>query len=1163
MSCISEIFKNSAEFMRLCSAEGARGAVGISDSVKPAMIHSLSLCCKGRAFVITPDEASAARLTQDLSAFGQEAVLLPNRELNFDNIEGASREFEHIRLGALARISGSRAGVAVCSAASACLFTMPPQELKKRTLVITEGSEMGLEELERALVFAGYSRYEQVEGPAQFAVRGGIADVFPPGSVNPVRLEFWGNTVDSMYYFDPVSQRRVSKAKSARLIPCFEVLFDPAEKFAEKIESLAASLRGRQIAAREWLLEDANALRAGGAPAGRDKYLPLAYSSKGVFDYMEPGDLLIVCESAKVKENMRAAGEFWKMQISGALRDYRLCRSLDRFSLDFTELTGEYAERGAVYLDSLARGSFDTPVSVLADMRTQSFGKWSGRVSELEEELRPLLKAGNTVCVMAGTERSARALWQDLENDGIRAVFSPSLPQSFTSGAVNVTTGSAGGGFRIADMRFALFTHSRFSQKPASKKRARMKNAVRSLDELSPGDYVVHAVHGIGVFCGIQALEINKVKKDYIKISYAKGDALYVPVTQLDLVSKYTAPGDGGSVKINRLGGTEWKKTKQRVRESVKDMAKELIALYAKRMSTKGYAFSPDSDLQRDFELRFAYDETEDQLRCADEIKHDMERPVPMERLLCGDVGFGKTEVALRAAFKCVSEGKQCAVLVPTTVLAMQHFNTARERMQPYPITVEMLSRFVGRDRQKEIIKGVASGEVELLIGTHRMISKDIRFKDLGLLIIDEEQRFGVAQKEKLKKRFPRVDVLTLSATPIPRTLNMAMSGIRDMSVLEEAPADRLPVQTYVMEYDFDILREAMERELDRGGQCYYLHNNIETIDGVAARIARALPQARVAVAHGQMTQEQLSDIWASVVNGETDILVCTTIIETGVDVANVNTLIIENADRMGLAQLHQIRGRVGRSSRRAFAYLTFMRDRQMSETAQKRLEAIREYTEFGSGFKIAMRDLEIRGAGDLLGGRQHGHMQAVGYDMYLKLLADAVAEQKGELRQEDEERECLIDLPVEAHIPEGYIDSTPQRLSMYKRIAAVRTDADANDVLDELRDRFGDPPASITGLLQIALLRNSAVAAGVYEITQRSSAVLLYMSAPDVRYATELNKKFKGRVMLSAAKKPYIAVKPEDTDVLGTVKAALEIMIAVREKIEGENEGGAQGENA
>lgn len=1145
MSCISEIFKNSGEFNRLQQAKGAKGALGVADAVKAPLIHSL-MQEGGKALVIMGDEASAVRMCENLGALQDGVVLYPSREFTFEQVAGVSHEFEHIRLGALSKILAGEFTAVVCSVNAACQFTMPPQELKKRTLKIKQGDTVSLSELAEKLVFAGYSRYDQVDGVSQFALRGGIADIFPPGNSEPVRIEFWGDSVDTLSTFDPVTQRRTGNIKEIEIIPSTEVLFESNEKFAKSIEKLSASLRGKAIKARELLDSDAENLRNGVSPACCDRYLPLAYESHGIFDYFEENDFLFVCESAKVKERAQNSDKLWNERIKYCLQDFTLCKGLDKFTVDFEELKDIYAKSGAVYLDSLPRGSFDTPVSCLADFNTQSFNRWSGKVSELEEELKPLVKKDYTVCIMAGTSRSARALANDLNDDGIFAVFSDGMPEKFQPGAVTVTTGTMTAGFRIADMKFALITHTKTQTKQNKKRKVNSKNAIHSLDELTVGDYIVHNVHGIGVFEGIQALEMNKVKKDYIKIAYAKGDALYVPVTQLDLVSKYIGPGDNANVKVNRLGGGEWKKTKSKVRESVKDMAKELIALYAKRMSTKGYAFSEDTDLQRDFELRFAYDETDDQLRCTEEIKRDMERSVPMERLLCGDVGFGKTEVALRAAFKCISEGKQCALLVPTTVLAMQHFNTARERMEAFPVNIEMLSRFVPAQKQKEVLKGLESGSVDFLIGTHRIISKDIKFHDLGLLIVDEEQRFGVAQKEKLKQKFPRVDVLTLSATPIPRTLNMAMSGIRDMSVIEEAPADRYPVQTYVLEYDFDILTEAMERELERGGQCYYLHNNIETIDSVASRIKKALPDANVATAHGRMTQEQLSDIWAKVVNGEIDILVCTTIIETGVDVSNVNTLIIENADRLGLAQLHQIRGRVGRSSRRAFAYFTFTRGKELTEIAQKRLEAIREYTEFGSGFKIAMRDLEIRGAGSLLGSRQHGHMEAVGYDMYLKLLGEAVALEKGEITEDTEEQECLIDLPIEAHIPENYIRSTPQRLSMYKRIAAVRTDADANDVLDELRDRFGNPPPSINGLLQISLLRNSASAAGIYEISQRNGSVLLYMAHPDVRYAVEMNKVMKGRVMLSASKKPYIAVKPGQEDVLETVKNSIDIIAAV-----------------
>ena len=747
--------------------------------------------------------------------------------------------------------------------------------------------------------------------------------------------------------------------------------------------------------------------------------------------------------------------------------------------------------------------SFDTPVAHLANFHVQSFNAWSGTLSQLKEELFPLFKGGYTVCIMAGTVRAGKALCKDIEDMGfINTVFFEKRPEKLQNKAINILTGTIQSGFQISDMKLAVITHSKTNQSTKKAKKASSKNAIHSLDELTVGDYIVHNIHGIGVFEGIHALELNKVKKDYIKISYAKGDTLYVPVTQLDLVSKYIGPKNDTNVKINRLGSGEWKKTKAKVRSSVKDMAKELIALYAKRMSTKGFAFSEDSDMQRDFEMRFEYDETDDQLRCSEEIKHDMEKTAPMDRLLCGDVGFGKTEVALRAVFKCISDSKQCAILVPTTVLAMQ------------------------------------------------LLGKSIKFKDLGLLIVDEEQRFGVAQKEKIKEKFPRVDVLTLSATPIPRTLNMAMSGIRDMSLIEEAPGERHPVQTYVIEYDAEILQEAMEREINRGGQCYYLHNNVETIEHKAMMIKKAIPQARVGIAHGQMSEEELSSVWRDLLSGDIDILVCTTIIETGVDVPNCNTLIIENADRMGLAQLHQIRGRVGRSSRRAYAYFTFTRGKELTDIATRRLEAIREYTEFGSGFKIAMRDLEIRGAGSLLGNRQHGHMEAVGYDMYLKLLEEAVAMEKGEISEEEpEERECLIDVQIDAHLPEEYIISTSQRLSMYKRIAAIKNEADAQDVYDELTDRFGAPPSSVWGLIEIALLRNSAKALGITDIVQRNGSVLFYSSEPDIKTVAILNAFMKGRVTLSAAKRPYIAVKLDPTEAtLETIRETLRIMSEAKE---------------
>ena len=677
------------------------------------------------------------------------------------------------------------------------------------------------------------------------------------------------------------------------------------------------------------------------------------------------------------------------------------------------------------------------------------------------------------------------------------------------------------------------------------KKRPRHKEGkqLKDISDLTPGDHVVHIAHGIGVFEGIVKREIQGVVKDYIKIRYAGTDTLFVPVTQLDLVTKYVGVREDAAVRLSKLNSVEWQKTRARVKKAVEDMAKELTELYAKRMQVKGHAFSPDTDWQNDFERRFPYDETDDQLRCIEEIKADMERESPMDRLLCGDVGFGKTEVALRAAFKCVMDGKQCALLCPTTILAWQHYQTVRRRMEGFPVKVDLLSRFRTAREQKQVLDELRRGETDIIIGTHRLVQNDVKFKDLGLCIIDEEQRFGVRHKEKFKEMRANVDVLNLSATPIPRTLNMAMSGIRDMSILEEAPQDRHPVQTYVVEHDWGLVTQAIEREIRRGGQVFYLHNRVESIDSCAYKIQQLVPSARIVTAHGKMNEEQLSAVWRQLLDYEVDILVCTTIIETGVDVPNCNTLIIENADHMGLSQLYQLRGRVGRSNRRAFAYLTFKPDRELSDIATKRLAAIREFTSFGSGFRIAMRDLEIRGAGNILGSQQHGHMEAVGYDMYLKLLSDAVAEQRGEAPTHAA-TECMVDVRVGAHIPEEYIDNLAQRIDIYKKIAGIQTEEDALDLIDELIDRFGEPPEAVKGLVDVALVRNTASLMGIREISQRGDAVLLYPEVMDMQRAGTLAVKLRGRVMVSAGAKPYITVKiPPGSEPLDTIREALAAM--------------------
>lgn len=1158
MSCFSGMLASNAGFaslLRACEKNMLpAGVTGLSYLNKVHLIHSLCEENGTRALIITGDEGEAVKIKEDLNTLfaSEDTLLYPARDFSLSSTAGQSREYEHLRLGVLGRMFEGDYKVIVCSIEAAMQFTIPPDVLLSRSFVIEQGMDISIEKIREVLVNAGYSPCEMVEGSGQFAVRGGILDFYPPDAPNPIRAEFWGDSIDTMGYFEIVSQRRTENVDKIKITPSVEVLTGDGLNLAEKIEKLAASLRGKAVKARQALNRDAEMLRGGIKPASTDKYIPLIYENPAtVLNYADDA-LLFVSDTAKVKERGNAAQTLLLEDIKDFLESGELCRGLDRFALTWAEMKDEYEQRGAIYLDTFARGSFDTPIKTLVNMDGRTLAPWGGDYSLLKEDIIPALENGWCVAVMAGTEKAAQALCEMLSDDGIPAAAYSEYPSSFLKKSVNVLSGGLSGGLEYPAEKFMLISMGRASLlKPKQiGRKKRSKDSFNSLDELHRGDYIVHSVHGIGIFDGIIKLEVGGVTKDYIKIKYAKEDVLFVPVTQLDLVSKYVGPGEEGrAVKINKLGTQEWKKTRTRVRSAVKDMAKELIKLYAARQNAPGYAFMPDTDMQNDFERRFAYDETDDQLRSIYEIKHDMEKKCPMDRLLCGDVGFGKTEVALRAAFKCIAEGKQCAMLVPTTVLAFQHYQTIIKRFEGFPVEVEMISRFRTAKQQEQIIKGLKRGNIDMIVGTHRLISKDVEFKDLGLVIVDEEQRFGVAQKEKLKERFPNVDVLTLSATPIPRTLNMAMSGIRDMSMLEEAPQDRHPVQTYVIEHDMGIIAQALEKELRRGGQAYYLHNRVETIERTAAKIQELLPEARIGIAHGKMTEETLSTVWKNLLEGEIDILVCTTIIETGVDVPNANTLIVENADRLGLAQLHQIRGRVGRSARRASAYLTFTRGKELSDVATRRLTAIREYTEFGSGFKIAMRDLEIRGAGNILGAQQHGHMEAVGYDLYLKMLARAVSEEKGEVSDKEPEKECLIDIQIQAHIPDDYIESVPQRLAAYRRIADIRNTDDADDVVDEFIDRYGDPPPCVEGLIRVALLRNTAISQGIYEIGQKGDCVLLYSENIDMKKVSVLGKEMKGRILVGAGKKPYISVKSsEDMPPVEALAKALSIMSLVKE---------------
>ncbi len=1119
---------------------------GLSGVHKCCVIASLCEETGRKALVLAADEAEAQRFSEDLLALGRRPALYPQRDFGFRDTAGTSHEYERLRLDALSRLLDGSCDCVIACMDAALQYTMGPNELADRLFRLESGGELEPDQLLAALVKCGYTQEEQTEGPGQFSHRGGIVDFFSPGGINPVRVEFWGDQIDSISYFDAGTQRRTETLDTVTLAPCVEVIPSDPVFLAGRIEKLASTLRGKTAPkAKAVLAAEAEKLKNGLHLGSLDKFIGLVYPETAtLFDYFGPEDsLLFFSECNRLKERVRTTLWQWGEDLKSYLAEGVLCKGLDQYSETWEYALARSQQIPSLFLDLFARGSYEVPTRTLLNLTVRQLPVWNGGMQLLTDDLSSLLSQGRACIVLAGSEKAGVSLANDLKQVGLPASYLEN-PSTAARGTVTVTAGTLSAGFDLPGAGFALITHGRMATaKIKKKKRDKNSQEISSLSELSPGDYVVHSAHGIGVFEGIHQLEMNGIVKDYIKVRYAKSDILYVPVTQLDMVSKYIGPREDVNIRLNRLGGAEWQRQKSKVRAAVKDIAKDLIQLYAQRMQQKGFPFPSDGEWQHDFESHFEYEETEDQLRCTNEIKDDMERAVPMDRLLCGDVGFGKTEVALRAAFKCVASGKQCAILVPTTILAWQHYQTILKRMEGFPVDVELLSRFRTPKQQEEILKKIKCGNIDIVVGTHRLVSKDVEFHDLGLVIIDEEQRFGVAQKEKVKTMCKAADVLTLSATPIPRTLNMALSGIRDMSVIEEAPQDRYPVQTYVLEYDTGVLYDAIRRELRRGGQVYYLHNDVASIQRTAARIQTAIPEARVGVGHGKMSEEELSEVWRQLLDHEIDILVCTTIIETGVDVPTANTLIIENADRMGLSQLHQLRGRVGRSSRRAYAYLTYAPNKALTEIAQKRLSAIREFTEFGSGFKIAMRDLEIRGAGNILGSEQHGHMEAVGYDMYIKLLGEAVSLMKGEKPAQPIDEGCLVDMQIQAHIPEEYIASTNLRLDVYRRIAAVRTAEDALDVTDELIDRFGEPPAAVKGLLDVALLRNRASQLGISEVKQQGDTLFLYKRSFDLGEVGNLIRAMNGRVMLNAGSRPYISVKLSSHSPLETLSEILSAM--------------------
>lgn len=1115
--------------------------IGLSQIHKAHFIFAAEDTLAKPILVLTHDEPSARTLVDDINAMKEETIafLYPARDFVLRQVETASREYEQIRLGVLSRLITGECRVVVASIEAVLQHTIPKSYLLERSFLIESDGEYALDLLVQKLVRSGYENKPQVEGVCQFCVRGGILDVFPPSYSNPIRIELWGDKIDTMTFFDIQTQRRTEEIKSVSITPANEVLFDSMDDLAFKIKDLISKTKSEK--AKQTFSKDLERLSAHIMLNSLDKYMALAYSKPAtLFDYLD-SPACFVSEYSAIKERVKTYQWQEQEDIKQLLEDGEITRPLCNFDEALPFVMLRLSENPTAFLDTFAHTNSDVKFDEMLTINPIQTSSFSGEIKLLSEDAIPLLEQGYAVIVLAGTQKAATSLAHDLKQSGLPALYiKDSTSISFKK--VSVIANTLSGGFEYPEIKVNVITTGRQADSKIRHEKFKKGKQLRSLTDLEIGDLVVHVTHGIGQFEGINKLEMQGIVKDYIKIKYAGSDMLYVPVTQLDLVSKYIGPKDDGKTKLNKLNSGEWQKTRSRVKQAVADMADELIILYSKRMQAKGFQFSEDTEWQKDFEQRFPYVETDDQLRCVEEIKADMQRPVPMDRVLCGDVGFGKTEVAMRGCFKSVMDGKQVAILCPTTILAWQHFQSFTKRFEGFPINIEVLSRFRTPKQAEAIVKRLKEGRIDIIIGTHRLVQKDIKFKDLGLAIVDEEQRFGVRHKERFKEMFNDVDMLTLSATPIPRTLNMAISGIRDMSTIEQAPQDRHPVQSYVLEFDMGIIGDAIKKELRRGGQVYYIHNRVETIDLCASRILGAVPEARLAVAHGRMDEKEITEIWRQLIEREIDILVCTTIIETGVDVANCNTLIIENADHMGLSQLYQLRGRVGRSNRRAFAYFTFTRGKVLTEIANKRLSAIREFTKFGSGFRIAMRDLEIRGAGNILGARQHGHMESVGYDMYLRLLSEAIAEKKGETRQ-TQTYECVIDLQLDAHIPETYIDDLSQRIDIYRKIATIKSHEDSLDVVDELIDRFGEPPKAVLSLIDVALLRNMLAQFGFDEISEKPQGLLLYPNQLDMEIAQRLIAVMKGRVLVNAGKRPYIIVKAPKGKKLDAIELLREVI--------------------
>lgn len=1104
---------------------------GVTGSQKNHLIYSIAKNLGKKALILTGDEREAAIIKEDLSQFfGENILLFKSKEYVFYDVEISTKEIEAQRISTLSQINNAPAVVA--SSTAAMQYTIPKNLLVSFTFSLKTGDEIDIASFSEKLVKMGYKRVFTIEGTSQFCIRGSIIDIFPVCAQNPVRIELFGDEIDSIREFDLLSQLSIENIDFVKIIPAREMIIDNADDVLEKIAKQK----------NENFYADIQKLDEYGYFPSMDKYLPFVYDKlPTLLDYIGDDYIVFADEITKISETAKVYAKEQSDIITDMLEKGVFPKTKKPYFLSDCSLYFENFP--SVYMSAVMYVGNDSKIKEIVNISAKTLPSYSGKTEFLFDDLSFWKKNGYRVILLLSSKSRLDAVKKSLDEEKIEAVIKENLDTMPESGQIFLSIGSLAKSFEYPSLKTVVLSDKSFTVNSKAKKKHKKssKNAIKSFEELHIGDYVVHRTHGIGQYVGIKQLEVDKVKKDYIKIKYRSGDYLYVPTNQLDFIHKYVG-AQSQSVKLNRLGGSEWQKTTAKVKESVTELAEDLIKLYAERESIKGHVFSPDTPWQKQFEEDFPYEETEDQLTSIKEVKEDMEKGKCMDRLLCGDVGYGKTEVAIRAAFKCVMDGMQVAYLVPTTILAQQHFNTFKERMEPYCINVEMMSRFRTKKQQQKTAAALKTGSVDVVIGTHRILQKDISFKNLGLLIIDEEQRFGVGHKEALKKLKSNVNVLTLSATPIPRTLNMALVGIRDLSVLTEPPQNRYPVQTFILERNEAVIQNAIDRELARGGQVYYLFNRVENIERKTSEIRRMFPDARIAYAHGKMSETALEEIMIDFLNGDIDILVCTTIIETGLDVSNVNTIIIEDADKLGLSQLYQLRGRVGRSNRLAYAYLTYEKSKVLDSVAQKRLQAIKEFTEFGSGFKIAMRDLEIRGAGNLLGKQQHGNMNLVGYDMYCMLLERAVKELKGETVSTI--TETNIDLSFDAFIPQSYIQDENIRIEMYKKIAEICEEGDCLDISDELIDRFGEYPESVDNLIKIAYIKSMCTMLDISDVVQKDGFITFtFNKNVNPKAIVDILSDKTKKMMFSSGEKSYLSYR-YTTDVLNNIKFILQKLL-------------------